>query len=110
MCYKKRRLLTGFTLVELLVVITVIALLMGILAPALNKARGAARRIVCQSNLRQLALAWNVYLDDNEGASVTFSTSVCTLRNNVYLIKSAHVDGDDAGPETMTAVAPTDDR
>lgn len=68
MCYKQRRLIKGFTLVELLVVIAVIALLMGILLPALNKARGAARRIVCQSNLRQLALAWNAYLDENEGA------------------------------------------
>ena len=68
MCEKKRRFLTGFTLVELLVVIAVIALLMGILLPSLNKARGAARRIVCQSNLRQLAIAWNAYLDDNEGA------------------------------------------
>ena len=65
---KQRRLIKGFTLIELLVVIAVIAALLGILLPSLRKARGAARRIVCQSNLRQIAIAWNAYLDDNEGA------------------------------------------
>jgi prepilin-type N-terminal cleavage/methylation domain-containing protein/prepilin-type processing-associated H-X9-DG protein len=57
----------GFTLIELLVVIAVIALLLAILIPALRKAQEMARRAVCQGNLRQIALAWNIYLDDNEG-------------------------------------------
>ncbi|MHC4643617.1 MAG: type II secretion system protein [Planctomycetota bacterium] len=65
---KKRRFLTAFTLIELLVVIAVLAILLGLLMPALRRARSATRRIVCQSNLRQIALAWNSYLDDNGGA------------------------------------------
>jgi prepilin-type N-terminal cleavage/methylation domain-containing protein len=57
----------GFTLVELLVVISIIALLMAILMPALDSARKLARRIVCQGNLRQVALGCKLYLDDSEG-------------------------------------------
>jgi prepilin-type N-terminal cleavage/methylation domain-containing protein/prepilin-type processing-associated H-X9-DG protein len=55
----------GFTLVELLVVISVIGLLMGILLPALGKARGSAYRTYCMSNLRQIGIAFRSYLDDN---------------------------------------------
>jgi prepilin-type N-terminal cleavage/methylation domain-containing protein/prepilin-type processing-associated H-X9-DG protein len=55
----------AFTLVELLVVISVIALLMGILMPALGKARNVAKRISCQSNLRQIGVGFRAYLDDN---------------------------------------------
>jgi len=55
----------AFTLVELLVVISVIALLMAILVPALGKARGTANRTLCMSNLRQIGVAMRSYLDDN---------------------------------------------
>lgn len=57
----------GFTLIELLVVIAVIAVLMGVLMPALNKARMQARGVACQSNLRQWSLIFSMYLDDNNG-------------------------------------------
>jgi len=55
----------GFTLVELLVVIGVIALLTSILVPCLGKARSVAKRTVCLSNLHSAAIAFRMYLDDN---------------------------------------------
>jgi prepilin-type N-terminal cleavage/methylation domain-containing protein/prepilin-type processing-associated H-X9-DG protein len=55
----------GFTLVELLVVISIISMLMSITLPSLNKAREAGKRIVCASNMRQLTLGWTMYSMEN---------------------------------------------
>jgi prepilin-type N-terminal cleavage/methylation domain-containing protein/prepilin-type processing-associated H-X9-DG protein len=57
----------GFSLLELLVVIAVISLLLAILLPVLRQARIVSRRVVCKSNLKQIALAWHMYLDNNDG-------------------------------------------
>lgn len=56
----------GFTLIELLVVIAIIAVLMGILMPALGRVREQARETVCRSNLRGVGLGIQMYLPDND--------------------------------------------
>ncbi len=60
----------GFTLVELLVVISIIAILLSILIPSLNKARGSAQRIVCMNQLKTIGMANMLYANDFSGIYV----------------------------------------
>jgi prepilin-type N-terminal cleavage/methylation domain-containing protein/prepilin-type processing-associated H-X9-DG protein len=57
----------GFTLIELMIVVSIIVVLAGMLSPALAKAKGKAHRTVCLNQMKQLSLCWTMYAQDNNG-------------------------------------------
>jgi prepilin-type N-terminal cleavage/methylation domain-containing protein/prepilin-type processing-associated H-X9-DG protein len=73
---------SAFTLIELLVVIAILAVLMSILMPALNRVREQGKRAVCLNNVKQLAVAWNLYADDNDGRIVNANTTLGTFNRD----------------------------
>jgi prepilin-type N-terminal cleavage/methylation domain-containing protein len=93
-CARFRR---AFTLIELLVVIAIIAILAALLLPALNAAKVRAKTAACLSNQRQLAIAWRIYADENNG------TLALNLPQNLANNKTLWANGDQGAALPRTA-------
>ena len=78
----------GFSLIELLVVIAIIAILAALLLPALGRAREAAKRIVCVSNLRQIGICMQIFADES-GGELPWSGG----GNNAQCLDELRIDG-----------------
>lgn len=87
----------GFTLIELLVVVGIIALLVALLLPAASSVRQTAQRTGCQSNMRQVAIAYTVYAVDNDDDTVPpqhwFQTSTPEVIDDNLQSPTNHING-----------------
>ena len=92
-----RRIATGFTLVELLVVIAIIAILVALLLPAINAAREAARKSTCASNLRQIGIGLNNF----ESAKRKYPPFFINRSGN-----PSKIADDDKGPNWLVSLLP----
>ena len=100
----------AFTLLELLVVVAVIAILAGMLLPALSKARSRGQAVACLNNTRQLALAWTLYADDHDSRlpynlGGQGARRVATLRTNLNWVNNVMTwldDSDNTNTATLT--------
>jgi prepilin-type N-terminal cleavage/methylation domain-containing protein len=106
-----RRRRCGFTLVELLVVIGIIAVLISVLLPTLTKAKESAKRTQCLSNLRQLAVLINMYANgSNQQIPIGYSTNhnnaggACAEGNNYFITKASAGSPDGDPPKQVRYV------
>ena len=88
---------TAFTLIELLVVISIIALLLSILMPSLGKIKDQARSVVCRTNLRQLILAYELYITDHDSKALHSN-----LGRDMWFLQIAPYIGDNRYKEDPT--------